>query len=664
MDTRSEDRDPPVGVPDPYVPADKSLPELTLFSVVAGVALALVFAAGNAYLGLRVGMTVSASIPCAVISMTIMRTFLRRQSILENNMVQTIGSAGECLAAGSIFTIPALFLWQGEWGGPDPDHVMIAIVAAAGGLLGILFTIPLRRSVVIRERDTLPFPEGTACAGILLAGEAGGSRAFPAILGFLVSMVYAYLSDGLKLYPSELDWSLPGFRGTGFGMSLMPALLGVGYIIGLRISVFLFSGAALGWFIVMPAIYIVGSQFPGPLYPATLPMKELEHWGLWSNYIRFIGAGLIATGGIIGVVLSMPMFWRSLMGRFRRGKDPSGAGGGPSEAVAPGPVPRTDRDIPFKVMLSGIVLVTLVLGLAPRVPMGLVGAVITAVLGLALVTVIARIVGLVGASNAPISGMTIAALFIVALLYKFQGGEAVGRTGMIASICSGAVVCAMCGITGDITQDLKTGNILGATPWKQQLGEIIGVLCASVAIGSVLVILHTAWGFGSRQLPAPQATLMKLVVEGVMGESFPAGLVFSGTAACVLLTVLRLPALPIAIGFYLPIHISTPLLIGGGLRLWAARVAQGGAGEGDSLASLRKERGILFASGLIAGEGLIGILFAILAVTDTNIALGPEPLLAGWASTPIAFALLTVCMARVVFGKGLFRRSAGAGAVT
>ncbi|MDR2612146.1 MAG: oligopeptide transporter, OPT family, partial [Deltaproteobacteria bacterium] len=557
----SEVRGDADGPPQPYVPADRSPPELTLFSVVAGVLLALVFAAGNAYLGLRIGMTVSASIPCAVISMMVMRTILRRRSILENNMVQTVGSAGEGLAAGSIFTIPVLFLWQGEWGGASPSQVMIALVTAAGGLLGVLFTIPLRRSVIVRERASLPFPEGTACAEILLAGEEGGARALPAVLGFCASVAYALAAEGLGLFPADVDWGLPGFRGAGFGMTLMPALMGVGYIIGLRLSAYMCSGAALGWFVVMPAFYIVGSRFPAPVFPATVPMAELDCWGLWSNYIRFIGAGLIAASGILGVLGSVPIMVRSVAGRLRRG---GGTGGGRDGAGDTGPIPRTDRDIPAKAVLAGIAIVSLVLWLAPPVPLGAAGTLITAFLGLVLTIVITRIVGLVGSSNSPVSGMTIAVLFTVSLLYKLNGAG--GHQGMIASICAGAVVCAMCSITGDITQDLKTGSIVGATPWKQQVGEMVGVVCSAIVVGSVLVLLHSAWGFGSRHLPAPQAILMKLVVEGVMGESLPSGLVFSGAAACLLLAALRLPALTIAIGFYLPIHVSAPLLFGAFVR--------------------------------------------------------------------------------------------------
>jgi putative OPT family oligopeptide transporter len=621
----------------PFIPAEKLLPELSVFSVGCGVALAIVFGGANAYLGLRVGMTISASIPAAVISMGIMRVILKRESILENNMAQTIGSAGESLAAGAIFTIPALFLWYSEWGLGTPGYILITSIALAGGILGVALMIPLRRALIVKEHGVLPYPEGTACASVLKAGEQGGSKAKLTFIGLGLSAVYKFLSDGFKLFASEADWSLPSFKGSGFGIDALPALLGVGFIVGIRISSYLLAGAFLGWFVAMPIISYFGSLAPNAIYPAAVPIAELNHWGLWSNYIRYIGAGAVAFGGIYSLIRSLPLIVSTFKKSIAHYKNQSN-----------GEFPniRTDRDISMRVVIAAIILIILVMGLTPLIPVGLPGAALIAIFGFFFATVASRIVGIVGSSNSPVSGITIGTLIITAFFFKLIGND--GVPGIIATISVGGVICITAAISGDTSQDLKTGYLLGATPLKQQIGELIGVAAAALTVAGILILLNNAWGFGSSEIPAPQATLMKLVVEGVMGGNLPWPLVFSGAALGLVLAVFRLPVLPVAIGLYLPIHLSTPIIIGGFIRYAMERRLKRGDSAAD--AEIGIERGVLFSSGLIAGEGLIGILLAVFAVTGINLSNSGEPIFGRIVSCG-AFAFLCLCLVMAVLNK-------------
>ena len=576
----------------PFVPADKIMPELTAVSLITGLLLAVVFGAANAYLGLRVGMTVSASIPAAVLSMGIIRVIMKRDSILENNLVQTIGSAGESLAAGAIFTLPALFMWAKE---SDlistPGIGMISVIALCGGVLGVLFMVPLRTALIVEEHGVLPFPEGQACAEVLLAGESGGEKSKTVFSGLGLAAAYKFIADGLCLFPSEIHWEIKPLR-SGFGADVLPALAGVGFICGMKISSYLFAGGILGWFLLMPLIQIFGLD--AIVAPGSAPISELSTWSLWGSYIRYIGAGAVAAGGIISLIKSLPIIVKTF------GKAVRGFG------HTSGTELRTDRDIPMTWLLIGVLAVVLVVWLTPAVPVNLIGAILIVVFGFFFATVSSRMVGLVGSSNNPVSGMAIATLLITTLILKATGST--GFPGMASAIAIGTIICIIAAIAGDTSQDLKTGYIVGSTPMKQQIGELLGVVVSAFSIGGVMYLLDSAWGFGSAQLPAPQATLMKLVIEGVMGGKLPWGLVFVGIAAAIMIEVLGLPVLPIAIGLYLPIHLSVPIYLGGLLREFIDRK------KGSAAA----DRGVLFSSGLIAGEGLVGILLAVFAIIRVN----------------------------------------------
>lgn len=583
----------------PFVPANKIVPEFTVTSIILGAIIAIIFGAANAYLGLRVGMTVSASIPAAVISMGILRMILKGESILENNIVQTIGSAGESLAAGAIFTLPAMFIWMKEWGIGSPSLIEIALIALCGGLLGVFFMIPLRKALIVKEHGVLPYPEGTACAEVLLAGEEGGSKASVVFAGLGISAVYKFIADGLKVFPSEIEWAIPGYTNCAIGIDVLPALVGVGYICGYKISGYMFSGALVGWFVLIPMISLFGGDVV--LYPATDPISSLDYWGIWDSYIRYIGAGAVAFGGILSLIKSLPL----IVDTFRKAMKDYSIKGESSTL-------RTDNDMSMKVVLLGSLAVIISIWLIPTIPVNLLGAVLIAVFGFFFATVSSRLVGLVGSSNNPVSGMAIATLLISTLALKASG--LVGREGMLGSIAIGSIICIIAAIAGDASQDLKTGYIVGATPKKQQMGELVGVLISAITIGAVLYLLDTAWGFGSKDIPAPQATLMKLVVEGVMDGNLPWPLIFAGASIGLAVEVLGIPILPFAVGLYLPIHLSAGIMVGGLVRLFTENRKK--SSEAEKKAQV--DRGILYTSGLIAGEGLVGVLLAIFALINVG----------------------------------------------
>lgn len=614
----------------PFISANRVLPEFTITSIILGVILSVVFGAANAYLGLKVGMTISASIPAAVISMGIIRVILRKDSILENNMVQTIGSAGESLAAGAIFTLPALYVWSSEWGIGTPSFITITSIALCGGLLGVLFMIPLRKALIVDEHTTLPFPEGTACAEVLLAGEEGGQKAKTTFAGLGLGGLFKFITDGFGLFPGSVETTLPisGYSQAAIGGDAAPALLGVGFIIGPKISSYMLAGAILGWLGIIPLIATIGSFGEVIMYPAIDPISTLNYMGIWDSYLRYIGAGAVAFGGIFSLVKSLPLIvktFRDAIKGYSKAGDNSNI--------------RTNKDISMKVVLIGTLAIILAMMMLPTIPVGLGGAFLIAIFGFLFATVSSRIVGLVGSSSNPVSGMTIATLLVTAIIFKASGND--GQTGMIATLSIGAIVCIISAMAGDTSQDLKTGFLLGATPKLQQYGEIIGAIAAALAISGVLALLNSAWGFGSDQLPAPQATLMKIVIEGVMGGNLPWALVFTGVGIGIAIELLGLPVLPIAIGLYLPIHLSTPIMVGGVIRGILNKKEEK---TNDRTIKEKIESGILYASGLIAGEGLVGIILAIFAVANINLSLGID---LGQIATLIFFGLLAFSLIRV-----------------
>lgn len=581
----------------PYIPAEKIIPEFTVTSILMGILLAVIFGAANAYLGLRVGMTVSASIPAAVIAMGVIRVIMRKNSILESNMVQTIGSAGESLAAGAIFTLPALFLWAAEGRMDKPGIIEITLIALLGGLLGVIFMVPLRNALIVKEHGVLPYPEGSACAEVLLAGEEGGANATTVFAGMGFSALFKFIIDGLKLVPSEVSLKIKNYHGE-IGTQIYPAVMSVGYICGPRISSYMFAGGVFSWLVMIPVIVLFGEQLV--LYPGTKTIGEMFAAGgssaIWSSYIRYIGAGALAAGGIISLIKSLPLIVRTFCDALKSMKGTSG-----------GETTRTSKDISMSIVIACIAVITVLIWLVPVIPVSLLGAVIVVVFGFFFATVSSRMVGLVGSSNNPVSGMAIATLLIATVILKVTGDG--GIHGMQGAIAIGSIICIVAAIAGDTSQDLKTGYLLGATPRKQQIGELVGVLAAALAIGATLYLLDQAWGFGSEQLAAPQATLMKMIIEGVMESNLPWGLVFIGVFLAIVVEILGIPVLPFAIGVYLPVHLNACIMAGGLVRLALDRM-KGNKEEKKQIVN----DGILYCSGMIAGEGLVGIMLAVLAI--------------------------------------------------
>ena len=587
----------------PYISADRTLHEMTPLSIIVGIILAIVFGAANAYLGLRVGMTVSASIPAAVLGMGVYRMCRKKDTILESNMVQTIGSAGESLAAGAIFTMPALFLWAQEEGTKMPSIMEIALIALIGGLLGICFMVPLRKALIVKEHGTLPYPEGTACAEVLLAGEKGGANASVVFLGMGIAALFKFIVDGLKVVSSAVTVTVQKIHGE-ISAQVYPALVSVGYICGFKIASYMFAGGVLGWLVLIPMIYLFGADTT--LFPASVSVHELWEQagasGIWSSYIRYIGAGAVATGGIVSLIKSLPLIVRTFADAMKGLK---GSGKQANEL-------RTEKDLKMSVVLIMLAILIVAIAVTPIIPIDVIGAIVIVIFGFFFATVSSRMVGLVGSSNNPVSGMAIATLLATTVLLKATGHT--GMSGMTAAIAIGSVICIVAAMAGDMSQDLKTGYILGATPVKQQYGEMIGTVVSAVTIGFVLYLLNAAWGFGTPELSAPQATLMKMIVEGVMGGNLPWTLVFIGVFIALVVELLGIPVLPFAIGLYLPIELSSCIMIGGILR-WALEKKKYKSGEQKESAI---SNGVLCCSGMIAGEGLIGILLAVFAVVKVN----------------------------------------------
>lgn len=598
------------------------MPEMTVRAVILGVILGIVFTAANAYLGLYIGMTVSASIPAAVISMAILRNLMRGGTVLENNIVQTVASSGESLAAGIIFTIPAFFIWNAGRGDiAVPGIAEIGYVAILGGILGILMMIPLRRMLIRDEHDTLPYPEGTACAEVLIAGEKGGAQARAVFLGVAVGALYK-LGTGMRLWFENLTVSLKTPTKAFIGIDAIPALLAVGYILGPRISAVMLAGGVLGTVVLVPMIAFFGMDTSAPIFPAeTDTISAMDGETIRYTYVRYIGAGAVTMGGILSLLKTLPSLLRSLKRGIKRTTD----------ALKPERL-RTDTDLPNWMVFWGAILIGLLSW--TLAPSNLLIIPLVVIFGFIFVTVSSRIVGLVGSSSNPVSGMTIATLLGTTVL--FVGMGIVGTGGMIAALMIGSVVCVAVCAAGDISQDLKTGFLLGATPWKQQVGEFFGVLAGASVVGLVVYLLGHSYGFvldaeHPNPLEAPQANLMALLIEGVMDGRLPWGLIFIGMFLAVIAEMFAVPSLAFAVGLYLPVGLTVGIMVGGLLRWIRDKKFLNGSGD---------DPGILYSSGLIAGEALIGIGLAVLEFFRINYTFAGESL--GPVKTPFTVIIYLV----------------------
>ncbi len=620
----------------------RALPEITVKSVFLGVFLSIVLASANAYLGLFAGMTVSASIPAAVISMGVLKLF-RRSNILENNIVQTAASAGESLAAGVIFTIPALVL-MGYW--TDFDYVEIAKISGIGGLIGVLFTIPLRRALIIEAK--LQYPEGVATAEVLKAGDHSDEKnntsenLMMIFRAALFGGIMKLAQQGLQMWNSAIDFAVPfisrqaGKRSViGFGSELSPALLAVGYIVGRNIAVLVFAGGLISWIIAIPLYSFFNPVEAGSGYLDAA-------YDIWNAKIRYMGVGAMVVGGIWSVI----NLFRPLVNGV---KSSLNAYKNRNSGIA---VDRHEKDIPINwviiaLIISVIPVFIIYKGIIGSVFTALLMAVIMLVFGFLFSAVAGYMAGLVGSSNNPISGVTIATiLFSSLLLLLIKGTGSV--EGAAGAVIIGAVVCCAAAIAGDNMQDLKAGYILGATPWKQQIMQIVGTLSAAVALGLTLDILHSAYTIGSEALPAPQATLMKSVAEGVFQGNLPWNFVITGVALGVLIIAadlfqkgrgsdFRIPILAVAVGIYLPITLSTPIFIGGMVSHYTRK---------HRANNPQNKQGLLFASGLITGEALMGILVAVPIFISGNKTWWPEISGFSWLGV-LLFIIITAILTKI-----------------
>jgi len=624
---------------EPYVAPEETLPELTLKAALFGVLFGIVFGAANAYLGLRAGLTISTSIPVAVMTVAafkLLQVAGVRGTILEANISQTVGSASSSLASGVIFTLPALFLWQ-----LDPTLLQMTSLALCGGVLGVMFMIPLRRFLIQGEHGNLPYPEGTACAEVLVVSDIGGSRALYVFLGLGIGALVKLLTGWLRVVAGAVHFRVPLLKKAELGFDVSAALVGVGYILGPRIGAIMVGGGLLSWLVIIPLMAWWGEGRAIPLYPETvLTIAEMAPGQMWTRYVRYIGAGAVAAAGLITLVRSAPAIAESFrvgteqLRRRLRGED------------AEGSQVRTDRDHSLTFVAGGVVLVVLALGSLPfvfgvleTVPIRLVAALLATVAAFFFVTVSSRIVGLVGVTSNPTSGMTIATLLVTSSIFLAFGWT--DDLGKAAAITVGCVVAIAASMAGDISQDLKTGFLLGATPKRQQTGELLGILTSATFVCLTVLLLDRAYGFGTAELPAPQATLMKVVIEGVLQQSLPWLLVGLGAAIAVVCELLRIPSLPFAVGIYLPVSTTFPVFIGGALRLLVERKA-----DDEAVLAGRRERGILTGSGFVGGEGILGVLIAGAAVLQGKAPAGVGSSWAGslepWVATAAFVALAAV----------------------
>ena len=629
----------------PYVPATESPAEFTVKAIVLGVLFGLLFGASTVYLGLRAGLTVSASIPIAVLAISVLKK-LGGSSILENNIVQTIGSAGESVAAGVVFTVPALIFLTPS--GPGYfNYLQITILAFAGGILGVLMMVPLRRALIVKEHGVLPYPEGTACADVLVAGERGGSMARLVFVGLGIGVLWKGVSWIVQIFWTAIGYSMARtsfFPNATINVDISPEYMGVGYVIGPRIAGVMFAGGVLSWLVLLPLLSYMGSYLTVPLPPSPngVLLADMTAGQIWRGYIRYIGAGAVLAAGLITLGRSIP----TIVASFRESmKDVGGAGGGRI---------RTERDIPMTIVLGGTVLLAVFLAVAPKMPTqgNILVSVLVIVFGFFFVTVSSRIVGLIGSSSNPVSGMTIATLILTCTIFVALGwtGDAYGPV----ALCVGAIVCIAAANAGATSQDLKTGYIVGATPIYQQIGLVIGVVTSAFIIGYTTLYLHQVMVIGSEALAAPQATLMATLIRGLLSQNLPWALVLSGMAVSITLELCGIHSLSFAVGSYLPIATTAPIFAGGLVRWWVERKT--GQKEESDISS-----GTLFSSGLIAGGSIAGILYAILfgrgivGEADASSNMGLIPFLhegtAGIVAGGLLFAALAFVLARVARTK-------------
>lgn len=584
----------------PFVSPEVDMPELSVHSIVMGAVFAMIFAAANTYLGLKVGLTIAAGIPGAILATGIFKGVFKRNNILESNMVASIAAVGESIAGGIIYILPAIILW-----GLELKISTIVIITLLGGLVGIFFVTPLRKFLIVEEHGSLIYPESMAAAEVLVSGSEGGSGFKKVLTGLGIGAGFKAASGGFALWSERPEWVIKSYQGAVFGIDTLASLLGVGFIVGLKSAAYMFGGAVVAWLGLIPLIKYIGAGLSSPLFPSTVLIADMGASEIWSQYIRYIGAGAVAAGGFISLGKSAPTIVKSFKAAV--------AGIGSKET---GKVNRITEEPPIIWVLASAVLVFILSWILPHVNAGLTGSVMIVMFSFFFAVVSARMVGIIGASNNPVSGMTIATLLIVTAVLKVTGN--VGQAGMITAVAIAGVICVAIAVAGGTAQSLKTTFIIGGSPKKVQVGMYIGLIFGAIVSGYVLLMLHGTYGIGSEAVPAPQATLMSMVINGVMTGELPWVLVFVGVSIAAFAEMSGLPVLPVALGLYLPIHLSSGILCGGIIRWLVERKFKSNEEEMKE----KVEVGILLSSGLVAGDALMGIVVAGFATAGINIAIG------------------------------------------
>lgn len=605
----------------PYIPVEKAVPELTGVSIVIGCIFAILFGAANTYLGLKVGMTIAAAIPGAILATGLLKGIFRRNNILETNMIASMSSMGESLAGGLIFIIPAVIIF-----GSKLTIGTVLLTSILGGLLGILFVVPIRRYLIVQEHGNLTYPEGMAASEVLVSSSAGGSGFRTMMTGLVGGGIYKFLSEGLLFWNYEASWTIAPLQGAIFGVDATASLIGVGYIVGIEIGMYMFAGALVAWLGLIPLIKYVGANLSTPLFPSTDVIAKMDAWAIWTNYIRYVGAGAVISGGLISIVKAMPTIVNSFKSAMK---------GFGSKATAK----KTDLDVPMTYVIAGSILVFLLAWLLPVMYDTWIGSLFVIIFSFFFSVVSARLVGVIGTSNNPISGMTIASLLFITGVLKLTG-HADGNA-MIAAILAGTIVCVATAISGGAAQSLKTTYILGGTPKKVQIGMFVGTVLSAAAIGGVILMLNAAYGIGTKNIPAPQANMMSMVVKGIMTAKLPWTLVFAGICFGFMCELMRIPVLPFALGLYLPIHLSGGVVIGGIVRVLVDKKFK----KNESQLKEQTERGVLLASGCVAGDAIIGILIAVFAICkiDKYLQIGPK-IFPAFVNSPWSATLMIIIL--------------------
>lgn len=577
----------------PFISTTEVIPEATGYSIIMGIIFAIIFAAANTYLGLKVGLTISAGIPGAILATGLLKSIFRRNSILEANYVASLAAVGESIAGGIIFVLPAIILI-----GFNLSLSTVALVTVIGGIMGVYFITPVRKYLIVQEHGNLIYPESMAQAEVLVNANQGGQGFKSVLKGLGVGLGYKVLSGGLGLWNETASYTIVAYQGTMIGMDTLASLLGVGFIVGTGTSILMFAGSVVAWLGLIPLIKFFGVFAPTPIFPSTMLISEMSAPQIWSNYIKYIGAGAVAMGGFISLARSLPTIitsFKEAMGGFGKGEKS---------------YDRTNEEAPIIWVLAAAIFGFLLTWLVPSIGAGPVGAILAVFFSFFFSVVSARMVGVIGASNNPVSGMTIATLLVIASVYKAMG--ATGTEGMRTVLLAAGIVCVAIAVGGGVAQSLKATYVLGGSPKKIQHGMFISLAIASFMAGATVLLLHNAYGIGSEQVTAPQATLMRLIAEGIMTGQLPWTLVIIGAIIALFCAFAGLPILPVALGIYLPISLNSAIFFGGIIR----KLVEIRFIKDESDLDLAVERGTLIASGLVAGDALTGIIIGIFAAIN------------------------------------------------